>query len=86
MGFTRGIAVLIFTTQIKDFFGLKVDKVPSEFVEKMKVLFEHFGTLQWQTVALAAASFAIIKLWPKEQMALQQSARALKDTLAKVKV
>jgi SulP family sulfate permease len=65
MGFTSGIAVLIFTTQIKDFFGLKVDKVPSEFIEKMKVLFEHFGTLQWQTVALAAASFAVIKLWPK---------------------
>jgi SulP family sulfate permease len=65
MGFTSGIAVLIFTTQIKDFFGLKVDKVPSEFIEKMKVLLEHFGTLQWQAVALAAASFVIIKLWPK---------------------
>src|SRR5204863_2165776 len=35
MGFTSGIAVLIFSTQIKDFFGLKVDKVPSEFLEKM---------------------------------------------------
>src|SRR6266498_1680209 len=64
MGFTSGIAVLIFTTQIKDFFGLQVDKVPSEFIEKMKVLFEHFGTLQWTTLALAAGSFAIIKLWP----------------------
>src|SRR5881397_4035430 len=50
MGFTSGIAVLIFTTQIKDFFGLHVDKVPSEFIEKMRVLFEHFGTLQWSTV------------------------------------
>ena len=66
MGFTSGIAVLIFTTQIKDFFGLKVDRVPSEFIEKMKVLFEHLGTFQWQTVALAAASFAIIKFWPKD--------------------
>jgi SulP family sulfate permease len=65
MGFTSGIAVLIFTTQIKDFLGLTVASVPSEFVEKMKVLFEHFGTLQWPTVALAVASFAIIKLWPK---------------------
>src|ERR1051325_2027601 len=65
MGFTSGIAVLIFTTQIKDFFGLRVDKVPSEFFEKMKVLLEQFGTLQWPTVALAVASFAIIKLWPK---------------------
>jgi SulP family sulfate permease len=65
MGFTSGIAVLIFTTQIKDFFGLKVDKVPSEFIEKMKVLGEHFSTFQWTTLALAGASFAIIKLWPK---------------------
>jgi len=65
MGFTGGIAVLIFTTQIKDFFGLHMDKVPSEFVEKMKALAEHFGTLQWPTVALAAASLAIIIFWPK---------------------
>ena len=65
MGFTSGIAVLIFTTQITDFFGLKVDEVPSEFVEKMKALFAHVSTLQWPTVALAVASFAIIKLWPK---------------------
>src|SRR5881628_1792967 len=42
MGFTSGIAVLIFTTQIKDFFGLKVDKVPADFVEKMRVLGSHF--------------------------------------------
>src|SRR3954467_4028754 len=64
MGFTSGIAVLIFTTQIKDFFGLQVDKVPSEFIEKMKVLGEHFGTFQWPTLLLATGSFAIIKLWP----------------------
>ena len=65
MGFTSGIAVLIFTTQIKDFFGLQVDKVPSEFVEKMKVLSEHAGTFQWPTVVLAAASLAVIVFWPK---------------------
>ena len=65
MGFTSGIAVLIFTTQIKDFFGLRVEKVPSEFVEKMKALAEHASTIQWPTVALAAASLAIILFWPK---------------------
>lgn len=65
MGFTSGIAVLIFSTQIKDFFGLRVEKVPSEFTEKMVVLAEHFGTLQWTTAALAAASLAIILFWPK---------------------
>src|SRR6516162_11516992 len=50
MGFTSGIAVLIFSTQLKDFFGLQVDKVPSDFIEKMRVLAEHLGTLQWPTV------------------------------------
>src|SRR5437867_1555438 len=65
MGFTSGIAVLIFTTQIKDFFGLQVDKVPSEFIEKMKVLIEHAATAQWPTIGDAAASLAIIVFWPK---------------------
>lgn len=65
MGFTSGIAVLIFSTQIKDFFGLRLEKVPSEFFEKMKALLEHAGTLHSPTVALAAASLAIILFWPK---------------------
>src|SRR2546428_1115618 len=47
MGFTSGIAVLIFSTQLKDFLGLRVNNVPSEFIEKMKVLVGHFGTVQW---------------------------------------
>src|SRR5688572_28839390 len=58
MGFTSGIAVLIFSTQIKDFFGLKVDKVPSEFIEKLKVLAQQAHTADWLTIALAAGSFA----------------------------
>jgi len=66
MGFTSGIAVLIFTTQLKDFFGLRVDNVPSEFIEKMKVLVGHFGTMQWPTIGLAATSLAIILFWPKK--------------------
>lgn len=65
MGFTSGIAVLIFTTQIKDFLGLKVDKVPAEFIEKMTVLGTHLGTVQFATLALAATSLVIILFWPK---------------------
>ena len=65
MGFTSGIAVLIFSTQIKDFLGLTVEKVPSDFVEKMRVLAEHLGTFQAPSLALAAASLGIILLWPK---------------------
>ena len=64
MGFTSGIAVLIFSTQIKDFFGLHVGKVSSEFVENMTVLFKGLPTLNWKALALASISFAIIKLWP----------------------
>jgi SulP family sulfate permease len=65
MGFTSGIAVLIFSTQIKDFFGLQIDKVPSEFPEKMKLLVEQLHTMRWPAVTVAVMSFAVIKLWPK---------------------
>lgn len=63
-GFTSGIAVLIFSTQIKDFCGLAVDKVPSDFFEKMKVFVVQASTFQWPTMLLAAVSLAIIRLWP----------------------
>jgi len=66
MGFTSGIAVLIFSTQIKDFLGLTVDKLPSDFVKKMQALVEHINTCQWQTIVLAATSLAIILFWPKK--------------------
>jgi sulfate permease, SulP family len=65
MGFTSGIAVLIFTTQIKDFFGLQMDQMPSEFVERMGAIGRHLHTMQWPTIALAAASLAIILFLPK---------------------
>lgn len=63
-GFTSGIAVLIFSTQIKDFCGLTVDKVPSDLFPKIKSLIEHLGTFQWPTLLMAMASLGIIKFWP----------------------
>src|SRR5438094_7191731 len=65
MGFTCGIAVLIFSTQIKDFLGLKLEKVPADFVDKMKALGENLGTWQWPTATLALASALIIVFWPQ---------------------
>ena len=65
MGFTSGIAVLIFTTQIKDFFGLKVEAIPSEFTAKLKVLVLHLPTTDWLTLLIAGASLAIVLAWPK---------------------
>ena len=63
-GFTSGIAILIFSTQVKDFCGLSIDKVPPDFFPKMKSLIEHAGTFQWQTLLLATVSLGLIKLWP----------------------
>ncbi len=64
-GFTCGIAVLIASTQIKDFFGLTIEKVPADFIPKIRTLAEQFHTLNWTTFALAAASGLIILGWPK---------------------
>lgn len=64
MGFTSGIAVLIFTTQIKDFLGLQVENVPSEFFEKATVLLRAAPTFQWPALCLALASLALLSYWP----------------------
>jgi SulP family sulfate permease len=65
IGFTNGIAVLIASTQIKDFFGLKTGDVPSEFIGRMRVLAEHFSTIDWPAFALGGSSLAVIILWPR---------------------
>src|SRR5580704_401859 len=51
MGFTCGIAVLIFSTQIKDFLGLQAGSVPPDFIGKLRLLFENLGNIHWPTVA-----------------------------------
>jgi SulP family sulfate permease len=65
IGFTNGIALLIASTQIKDFFGLSTPPVPSEFLGRMGMLLRYAETVRWQTVAVAVASLAIILLWPR---------------------
>lgn len=62
--FTKGIAILILSSQIKNFFGLAVDKMPVEFVGKIQILATHLGTIHWPTLALALGSVALIGLWP----------------------
>jgi SulP family sulfate permease len=65
IGFTNGIAVLIASTQIKDFFGLRVGVVPSEFLPRMKLLFAHMPTLNWQALGIGAATLAIMLILPR---------------------
>lgn len=65
IGFTNGIALLIASTQIKDFFGMKTPPVPSEFLARMRMLAHYASTARWQTVAVASVSLAVILLWPR---------------------
>jgi SulP family sulfate permease len=66
IGFTNGIAVLIASTQIKDFLGLRVDgKVPSEFIERMRFIAEHLNRADFLAIAIALASLAVILLFPR---------------------
>src|SRR5882757_9511855 len=62
IGFTNGIAVLIASTQIKDFFGLALDKVPGEFWLRIKALAHSFPTLSYEAAALAVATVLIIAI------------------------
>ncbi len=65
IGFTNGIALLIASTQIKDFFGLTTPPLPGDFLARIAMLLRDAGTARWQTMAVASASLAIILLWPR---------------------
>ncbi|VWL85182.1 SulP family inorganic anion transporter [Oceanivirga miroungae] len=65
-GFTTGIAVTIFVSQIKDFLGLRIDaKMPAEFVEKIKVLFEYIYTFNRYSILIGILSLLILFYWPR---------------------
>lgn len=64
-GFTSGIAVVIFTTQVKDFLGLTIDKMPSGFVGMWKSFVSNFGTMNYPAAGVAFASLLVILFWPK---------------------
>lgn len=65
LGFTNGIAVLIASTQIKDFFGLTLAHVPGEFLHRVRALAEAWQTLSWEATLLALAGVATIVLCSK---------------------
>ncbi len=60
IGFTNGIAVLIASTQVKDFFGLHLDKVPGVFWQRVEALARDFHTLSWETTALAVFTLLVL--------------------------
>jgi len=60
VGFTNGIAILIASTQIRDFFGLRMEHVPGDFFHRMGAIAENFHTLNWAATATGIASLAVM--------------------------
>ena len=65
VGFTSGIALTIFATQIKDLFGLQIESVPAGFIDKWAVYFQHFDTVSWWSLLIGVGSILIIVFTPK---------------------
>ncbi len=65
VGFTSGIAVIIFSSQVKDFFGLSVAVLPAAFLEKWHVVFQNISTTNFSALCVGLLSILIIVIWPK---------------------
>lgn len=64
-GFTSAIALIIFSSQVKDFLGLRMGDVPAEFVDKWRAFAEAIETINPWALVLSVTALAIILLWPK---------------------
>ena len=65
VGFTTGIAVIIFSSEMKDFFGLSMGPVPANFIDKWQSYFQHLRQPNWWAVAIGFGTIIIIKIFPK---------------------
>lgn len=65
VGFTSGIAVIIFSSQLKDLFGLQMDAVPADFVEKWKAYNLHISSLNIYALIIGVSTILIMWLWQK---------------------
>jgi SulP family sulfate permease len=65
IGFTNGIAVLIALSQLKDFFGLPIDKMPGDFISQIKILTLYAHSMDLNTLFVGGGSLLLLILWPK---------------------
>jgi SulP family sulfate permease len=65
VGFTTGIAVIIFSSQIKDLLGLQMGAVPAGFIDKWKAYFHHFSTINAYAIAIGIGTLLIVLWFPK---------------------
>ena len=85
-GFTSGIAIVLFSTQIKDFLGLNIENVPSEFLGKWRIYIENVSTTHIPTMCVGVASLLAIILWPKINKTIPGSLIALIGATVVVKI
>ena len=86
IGFTTGIAVIIFSSQVKDFLGLKMEAVPADFLEKWSAYFKNIQSVNIYAVLIAAVTVVIIILWPKVSKKIPGSLIAILVTTAAVQL
>lgn len=65
MGFTAGIAVIIFSSQVKDLLGLQMGAVPANFMDKWAAYGHHLGAANWPAIGVSAGTLALLVLWPR---------------------
>ena len=82
VGFTLGIAIGIFSGQLKDLFGLNMGAVPAEFVEKWVSYVQHFNTIQWPTLMIGMLALLIQIFWPHVSQKIPGSLVAIIVTTA----
>lgn len=82
VGFTLGIAIGIFSGQLKDLFGLDMGAVPAEFIEKWVSYVQHFHTIQWPTLMIGMLALLIQIFWPHVSQKIPSSLVAIIVTTA----
>ena len=65
VGFTSGIAIIIFSSEVKDFLGLRIGTLPADFLEKWSLIGRHLTDVNPSAIAVATLTVAIILLWPR---------------------
>jgi SulP family sulfate permease len=84
VGFTSGIAVLILSSQIRDFMGLNIGAVPADFIKQWKSYFGNFQTINLQAIIIATITVTITLIWPRFSLKIPGSLLAILITTAAV--
>jgi len=86
IGFTSGIAITLLSTQVKDFLGLTIEKVPAEFIPKWQSYFANMSSFNFTALIVGAVAILIMVYWPKVNKTIPGSVIALVLTTLVVQV